>query len=157
MVNAIKIVIIIYISIGLVFSTLLGIEYYCGGPEMFMPYFGNPFVFKKLSPGASMTYYYGISGLVLNVAFWSFVLLVIQNVVIKLINRLEKKRNVNIVHKVVVFFLICYSTLNIYIESNMIGAGFEEELNYWYMNMDKEAESWGLECEGELTILSFVE
>lgn len=157
MTNAIRFVIIIYISLGLVFSTLLGIEYNCGGPEMFMPYFGNPFVFKKLSPGASMTYYYGISGLVLNVAFWSSVLLVIHNIVIKLINRLEKKKNVNIVRRGIVFVLICYSTLNIYIESVMIGSGFEKELNYWYINMDKEAQNWGVECEGELTILRFIE
>ncbi len=48
--------VIIYISLGFALTDILDIEYNCGGPEMFNPYHGNPFVFKKLSPGASMTY-----------------------------------------------------------------------------------------------------
>jgi len=34
----------------------------------------------------------------------------------------------------------------------MLGHGFEEGFNYWYMDFDKEAERWGVDCEGKWEI-----
>jgi hypothetical protein len=33
-----------------------------------------------------------------------------------------------------------------------LGPGFKEVLNYWYMDFDKEAKDWGMDCEGKLGI-----
>ena len=153
----IRILVVIYISLGFALTDFLGIEYYCEGPEMLGPYYGNPFIFKKLSSGASMTYYYAIYGLLLNVIFWSITLLIAEKLSDKLLRRLNWKKSVRVVRIGIIIVLMCYSTLSVYIESIMIGPGFEEELNYWHININKEAESWGMECKGKHMLFRLIE
>jgi hypothetical protein len=53
-------------------------------------------------------------------------------------------------YRVVIVMLLIFTTINIVIDSTMIGCGFEKDLNYWYKSLDNESEKWGMECEGEL-------
>ena len=46
--------------------------------------------------------------------------------------------------------MLVFTTLNIFIDSVMIGHGFKDGLNYWYWDIDKEAKDWGMKVEGEL-------
>ena len=46
--------------------------------------------------------------------------------------------------------MIAFTTLNIGIDSVMLGRGFKEGLNYWYWNTDKEAKDWGMTCKGKI-------
>jgi hypothetical protein len=48
--------------------------------------------------------------------------------------------------------MIGFTTVNVLFDFLMLGSGFEEGRNYWYMNMDKEAKDWGMDCEGEWSI-----
>lgn len=141
-----KFLIIPYIALGLVLSLALGIEYNCEGQEMFPTYYASPFVFKQISIGSSMEYFYSISGLILNTLTWSVILFYID----KGIKRINQTKKFNIVYKFVIGLLIVFSTLNVAINSVMIGRGFSENSNYWYWNMDKEAEDWGMTCKREL-------
>lgn len=52
-------------------------------------------------------------------------------------------------YRVVIGVLIVWTTLNIFIDYMMLGWGFKEGLNYWYMDLDKEAKLWGMDCEGK--------
>ena len=82
---------------------------------------------------------------------------IIDNVVNTIITKLNSIKNIGFIRNWIIVVLICYSSLNIYIESIMVGSGFEKGLNYWYINMDEEAENWGLKCEGELMIIRMIE
>ena len=144
-----KYIIIPFIAIGLVLSNAFGLEYNCVGPEMFPKYYGSPFVFKQKSLGSSMEYFYSIFGLILNTAFWSILLILIRLVVLNLIKRTSGNKIIKTIYKVVIIGLIGFTTLNIVVDSAMIGSGFEEGRNYWYMDLDKEAKNWGMECHGE--------
>lgn len=53
------------------------------------------------------------------------------------------------IYQGVVGALILFATMNIAMDSVMMGRGFKKGLNYWYMDLDKEAQDWGMECEGE--------
>lgn len=143
-----KFLIIPYIALGLVLSLTLGIEYNCEGQEMFPTYYGSPFVFKQTSLGSSMEYFYSVSGLILNILTWSIILFFVD-IGIKKIN---KSKGFKVGYKVVIGLLIVFSTLNVAMDSIMIGRGFNKNLNYWYWDMDKEAEDWGMTCEGEFII-----
>jgi len=147
-----KYIIIPYIALGLVLSLVIGIEYNCVGQEMFPIYYGCPFVFKEKSLGSSMEYYYSISGLLMNVAIWSILLFFIRFFILQLIEKFFKKRVVIIIYKSVIGMMILFTTLNILIDSSMIGHGFKKGFNYWYMNVDNEAKAWGMKCDGELVI-----
>lgn len=119
---------------------------------MFPEYYGSPFVFKQKSLGSSMTYYFSVSGILINVAVWSLFIWLIHKVIIYFI---EKARNYKIakrVYKGLVVGLIVFSTLNIMMDYVMLGRGFKKGLNYWYMNVDEEAKAWGMDCKGEWTM-----
>jgi hypothetical protein len=45
--------------------------------------------------------------------------------------------------------LIIFYGLNILISQVMIGRGFDKGLNYWYLDINKEAKDWGMTCSGE--------
>jgi len=147
-----KYLITIFIALGLVLSSVIGIEYDCVGKEMFPTYFGSPFVFQEKSLGSSMEYYYSVSGLILNVAVWSISLTILRLLVLKLIEISSNNRFIKITYKVVVGFLIIFSVLGIMIAYVGIGYGFGKGSNYWYMDLDKEASDWGMECNGEWKI-----
>ena len=148
-----KYIIIPYIAFGLVLSLIIGVEYNCSGQEMFPEYYGSPFVFKQKSLGSSMEYYFSISGLLLNTIVWCIPLILIRLVVFNLIEKTKHKKIINLTYKGVIIVLIGFTTLNIAIDSVMIGNGFKKGFNYWYMDLDKEAKDWGMECEGKLIML----
>ena len=141
-----KFIIIIYIALGFVLSLVIGLEYNCIGQEMFPTDYGSPFVFKQKSLGSSMEYFYSISGLILSILAWSIVLYFIN----KGIETINKSKIFKLGYKLVIGLLVVFTTLNIIMDSAMIGNGFDNNLNYWYWDMDKEAEDWGMTCEGEL-------
>ncbi len=145
-----KYVIIPYIALGLILSLIIGIEYNFIGQEMFPTYYGSPFVFKQRSLGSSMEYFYSISGLSLNVIVWSSVLFFIDKVIQRLVQKVDKKKSINILYKSIIGLMLVFTTLNVFIDSVMVGHGFDDGLNYWYWNIDKEAKDWGMKCEGEL-------
>lgn len=99
-----------------------------------------------------MEYFYSISGLILNIAVWSILIILIRMVILKLIKKTGENKIINKIYKVVIVFLIGFTTLNIAIDSVMVGRGFRKGLNYWNMDLDKEAKDWGMKCEGEWII-----
>jgi len=144
-----KYLIIPFIALGVVLSLVFGVEYNCQGEEMFPIYYGSPFVFKEKSLGSSMEYFYSISGLLLNVAVWSILIELLRLAILKLLNLKSKNRILTKIYKGIVVALVVFSTLNIGMSYIGIGRGFKKGLNYWYMDLDKEAKDWGMECEGE--------
>lgn len=144
-----KYILIPYIALGLVLSLAVGIEWHCDGQEMFPEYFGSPFVFKQKSLGSSLTYYYSVSGVVVNVAVWSIVILALRAVILKLIQRSGNNKSLRSIYRGIVGILIVWTTLNVVIDYIMLGRGFKEGFNYWYMDLDKEAKDWGMDCEGK--------
>ncbi|MCB0649062.1 MAG: hypothetical protein KDC49_20470 [Saprospiraceae bacterium] len=145
-----KYAIIPYIALGLILSLAIGIEFNCVGQEMFPTYYGSPFVFKEESPGSSMEYFYSISGLMLNVLVWSTFLFFIDKMIQAIIGKLSRPKWIGISYKIIIGLMIVFTTLNIAIDSIMIGRGFDKGLNYWYWDMDKEAKDWGMTCKGEV-------
>jgi len=148
-----KFIVIPYIALGLVLSLAIGIEYNCFGPEMFPDYYGSPFVFKQKSLASSMEYYYSVLGLISNVIIWSLFIFGIKFGLKKLFINTKPNKTVKTLYKVIIGLLILFTTLNIIIDYSMAGIGFKEGLNYWYLDLDKEANTWGMECEGK--IISF--
>ena len=144
-----KYLIIPYIGLGLVLSIAIGIEYHCTGPEMFPAYYGSPFIFKQECLASSMEYYYSLSGLVLNIAVWSILLSFTRSAIRALVEKTGNKKTIRMIYRGVVGALILFATMNIAMDSVMMGRGFKKGLNYWYMDLDKEAKDWGMECEGE--------
>ncbi len=147
-----KFAIIPYIALGLVLSLVVGVEYNCEGQEMFPTYYGSPFVFKQKSLASSMEYFYSVSGLILNVMVWSAPLFFIEKAMQSLIQKVNRKKLISIPYKIIIGCMIAFTTLNIAIDSIMIGWGFNKGSNYWYWNIDKEAKDWGMDCEGEILI-----
>jgi hypothetical protein len=145
-----KYITVAYIALGLVLSLTIGVEYNCEGPEMFPIYYGSPFVFKEKSLGSSMEYFYSISGLILNVAVWSILVLLIRWGILRVIEKTGNRKISNIVYKGVTGLMIVFTTLNIAIDWVMLGHGFKEGFNYWYVYLDKEAKGWEVRCAGEL-------
>lgn len=138
-----------FIALGVVLSLIFGVEYNCQGEEMFPIYYGSPFVFKEKSLGSSMEYFYSVSGLLLNVAVWSVIIALLRFVVLKILDLKSKNRTIIKIYKGIVVTLVVFSTLNIGISYIGIGQGFKKGLNYWNMDLDKEAKDWGMKCEGE--------
>ncbi|MDH4472781.1 MAG: hypothetical protein QE487_09235 [Fluviicola sp.] len=147
-------VIIPFVALGLVLSLAIGIEYNCKCQEMFPTYYGSPFVFKQKSLGSSMEYFYSISGLILNVLVWSLALFLIDKAIQRMIGKLNKPKLTRISYNILIGMLIAFTTLNIAMNAKMIGRGFEKESNYWYWDIDKEAENAGATCEGEMVLFT---
>ncbi len=147
-----KYLITIYIALGLVLSSAIGITYSCDGAEMFPEYYGSPFVFKQKSLGSSMTYFYSVSGLLLNVGVWSIVIVLLRKVILRAIERTKNKILSTKIYKGLIIVMIGFTTVNVLFDFLMLGSGFEEGRNYWYMNIDKEAKDWGMDCEGQWTL-----
>lgn len=143
-----KYVIIPFIALGFVLSLVVGIEYQCEGSEMFPTYYGSPFVFKKTSLGSSMEYLYSVFGLVLNVFVWSVLLFFLD----KGFKKIIKVKVFKITYKVIVGLCVVFSILNIAMDLITIGIGFDQNLNYWYWDVDKEAKDWGMICKGQICL-----
>jgi hypothetical protein len=147
-----KYIIIPYIALGFVLSSAIGINYHCTGSETFPEFYGSPFVFKRQSLGSSMTYFYSVSGVLLNVGVWSILILLIRKPIHSLLERIQNKKLGRNLFKGLIVVLIVFTTVNILFDYLMLGRGFEPGSNYWYMNLDKEANDWGMTCEGEWTL-----
>lgn len=141
-----KYIIIPYIALGFVLSSAIGITYYCDGWEM---YYGSPFIFKQKSLGSSMTYFYSVSGTLLNVGVWSILILLMRKAILYLIERARNQKLIQTIYKGLIIVLMAFTTLNVAMDYVMLGSGFEKGRNYWYMNLDKEAKDWGMDCKGE--------
>jgi hypothetical protein len=144
-----KYTLIPFIALDLGLSLIVGIEYDCTEQEMFPKYYGSPFVFKQKSLASSMEYYYSISGVILNTFIWSLILIVLRLAILKLINFYNESKVIKAFYKIIVGVLIVFSGLNIFMNYVMKARGFEENFNYWYMDLDKEADNWGMKCEGK--------
>jgi hypothetical protein len=142
-----------FIALGLTLSLIFGIEYKCEGQEMFPTYYGSPFVFKMTSLGSSMEYYYSIFGLLLNMITWSMLLVLIRYGILKLIEVSSYKKTINVSYKVITGLLLVFTMLNIFIAYAGTDLHFDENSNYWYWNLDKEAQNWGMICDGEWNFL----
>lgn len=147
-----KYILIPFIALGFTLSLIFRIEYNCEGQELFPIYYGAPFVFQQTSLGSSMEYYYSISGLFLNVIVWSSVIVFIRFGILKLIEATSNNKIIKITYKIMVGFLLFCSIVIIAASYITNGGGFNENLNYWYWNLDKEASDWGMKCEGEWKI-----
>lgn len=144
-----KYILIPFIALGLMLSFIITIEYNCTGQEMIPIYLGSPFIFVQQSLGSSLEYFYSISGLILNTAIWSIILIVLRLAILKLIKFYNDRKMIKIFYKIIVGFLIVFSGLSIAWSSFTMGDGFKEGFNYWYMDLDKEADTWGVKCEGK--------
>ena len=149
-----KYIAIPYVALGLILSLAIGIEYNCEGQDIFPTYYGSPFVFKQKSLGSSMEYFYSISGLMINILVWSLVLFFIDKLIQVVIEKMGKPNYIRILYKSIVVLMIAFTTLNISIDFIMIGRGFDKSLNYWYWDMDKEANYWGITCKGEIILFA---
>ncbi len=143
-----KYIIIPFIALGLTLGMVYGVVYDCEGAEPFPTYYGSPFVFKQSSLGSSMEYFFSITGILLNMVVWSVVLFVLRfgyQVVLEL-----ARYNVylRISYYVVVAFLVVFTFLNLFMLTIEKGTGFGPDMNYWYWNVDKDSQDYGMECEG---------
>jgi hypothetical protein len=146
--NKMKYIVTPYVALGFVLSSVVGIEYSCDGQEMFPEYTGSPFIFRQKSLGSSMTHYYSISGLVLNTAIWSVILLLFSQALLKLIEKTGNGKKFKRIYKGLVGVLILFTTLHIGIAYIMLGRGFNRDLNYWFFDLDNNAKNWNVECKG---------
>jgi len=144
-----KYILIPYAALGLVLSGAIGVQWYCDGQEMFPEYYGSPFIFRQKSLGSSLTYYYGIAGLIANIAVWTLVIVILRAGLSKLIQRSGNNNAFRNIYSGLAGILILWTTLNVVIDYIMLGRGFKEGLNYWYIDLDKEAKDRGMNCEGK--------
>jgi len=143
-----KYVLIPFISLGLTLGMVYGVVYDCEGAEPFPTYYGSTFIFKQSSLGSSMEYFFSITGILLNMVVWSVVLFVLRfgyQVVLEL-----ARYNVylRISYYVLVAFLVVFTLLNLFMLTIEKGTGFGADMNYWYWNVDKDSQDYGMECEG---------
>lgn len=97
-----------------------------------------------------MTYFYSVSGLLLNVIVWSIPVIAIRLLILYFIRKAKNQKLGANIYKAIVILMLVFSTLNIALNYMMMGNGFYEGANYWYMDLDKEVQDWGVECEGKL-------
>jgi hypothetical protein len=142
-----KVLLIPYIALGLVLSLALGIQYTCNGSEP--TFYGSPFVFKQKSLGSSLTYYYSIFGLVLNILVWSVLILSINKGILYVQKISGPSPWVRKSYTVLVGFMLVFTTVNVVLDSIMLGPGFGKGLNDWHWDINQEAAENGTTCIGE--------
>src|SRR5690554_1694177 len=89
-----KYIIIPFIALGFVLSSFIGVGYYCNDWGMTPEYFGSPFIFKQKSLGSSLTYFYSVSGLLLNIAIWCVPILLIRKLFLIIILKKDKGNSI---------------------------------------------------------------
>jgi hypothetical protein len=150
-----KHLVIFFIALGMSLSLVIGIEYDCIGSEMFPTYYGSPFVFKRTSLGSSMQFFYSISGIILNLIIWYILVYCFNLIVSKIIEALHYNKFSIIIYKILIVFFLLFSLLIILMNWLEIGSGFDKNFNYWYWNLNKEANDWGLICDGKWRFFIF--
>lgn len=144
-----KYIIIPFIALGFVLSSLIGVGYYCNDWGMTPEYFGSPFIFKQKSLGSSLTYFYSVSGLLLNIAIWCVPIFLIRKLFLVIILKKDKGSLINKIYKALIVLLMIFTTLNIAFDYITLGSGFEKGRNYWYISLDEETSNWEVDCRGE--------
>ena len=147
-----KYIIIPYIALGVVLSAVFGLEYRCEGLEMFPDYFGSPLVFKRTSLASSMEYHYSILGLATNVLIWSILIIIFKTIYLRLTKYVSHSKIYKLINIMIVCVLLVFSTFIIFLETTMMGSGFDNHLNYWYFDLDGEAKKWNMDCTGQWTL-----
>jgi hypothetical protein len=147
--------IIFFIALGLSLSLVISIEYDCSGTEMFPTYYGSPFVFKQNSLGSSMQFYYSISGIILNLIIWYVLVYCLNMIINKIIEATHNSKLSIIIYKFSIVFLLLFSSLILLMTCLEIGDGFDKNANYWYWNLNKEANDWGMVCKGKWRFFVF--
>lgn len=132
------------IALGLVFLSPFGLNYYCDGWQSPI-YSGSPFLFKQKSLGSSLTYYYSISGLALNILLWSILLMLINRGLQSLIHALQNKALFQFFYRVIIGGLLLISSFIIIGAYLTTGHGFEKGRNYWYFDRAEDMSH----CKGQ--------
>lgn len=150
-----KHLVIFFIALGLSLSLVICIEYDCAGSEMFPTYYGSPFVFKQNSLGSSMQFFYSISGVILNLIIWYVLIYCLNMIINKIIEATNNSKLSIIIYKFSIVFLLLFSSLILLMTWLEIGSGFDKNSNYWYWNLNKEANDWGMVCKGKWRFFVF--
>lgn len=136
---------IVIIAFGLMLSPMFNLVYHCLGSEVLPVYYGSPFIHTRTNLGSSLEHFYSISGLALNTLIW----IVIVTLVDKLLRKISKSKTYKLIYQILIGVLTVSAVFVIFWNATLIGQGFSENSNYWYWNVDEEAEKWGAECECE--------
>lgn len=147
--------VVFFIALGMSLSLIVCIEYDCVGTEMFPTYYGSPFVFKKTSLGSSMQFFYSIYGIILNLFIWYILVYCFNLIANKIIEAMHYNILSIIIYKILIIFFLIFSFLSILIAWLEIGNGFDKNFNYWYWNLNKEANDWGMVCDGKWRFFIF--
>ncbi len=150
-----KHLVIFFIALGLSLSLVICIEYDCTGTEMFPTYYGSPFVFKKTSLGSSMQFFYSIFGIILNLIIWYILVYCLNMIINKLIEATHFSKLSIIIYKISIVFFLLFSFLIILMTWLEIGSGFGKNFNYWIWNLNKDANDWGMICDGKWRFFIF--
>lgn len=150
-----KYIIIPFIALGLVLSSIVCIEYDCLGSDVLSKYVGSPFIFKKSSLGASLEYCYSIGGILVNTLIWSMLVAGLHIASLKMINRRENNRVLKRSYSIIVGILIAFALLNVSWSFYTACTGFDKSGNYWVSDMDQVAKDYNAECKGELKFFRF--
>ena len=130
---------LLFAALALVLSSVVGIEYYCLETAIYPSFYGMPFIYKQKSLGSSMEFYYCISGVFMNVLMCFFLLQVIWQAFVRMVERNLDEAVGRRVCQFVASAVLFLSTLEILTVYLGIGDGFAPMLNYWYWDIDQFA------------------
>lgn len=125
------------------------IVYACTGPEMFPTYYGCPFVYKATNLGTSLAWDFffwpTLSNLIIWTAFFLLFRFIIYKIILKNENKIIKYAYVSVKFILTIFFLY-------WIAISLTYEGHSLKTN---VNFDKEAKTWGMTCEGHLSLTEY--
>jgi hypothetical protein len=140
-----------FFALGCVLSVVVGVEYsFVSEPVEMMPkYWGSPFVFRKQSLASSLEGFYSVFGLISNVMIWCVLLLWIDKAMRNFFHFVWVKR--------IYYFILGVSSawfsLVLIFEFAILRNQFSEDTNYWYFNIDQEAQENAGKYEYQLIII----
>ncbi|MFY8021978.1 MAG: hypothetical protein ACOVP1_12300 [Bacteroidia bacterium] len=141
-----KYLIIYIVGLGLSLSMMFGFIYTCEGSEVMPSYYASPFVFKKTSLASSMEFFYSLSGVFYNSIVWTLTLILIDRLMLRLIHLMKEAEifeRIYFVLKLGPFLLAVFFILLSLLE---MGVGFDTNSNYWSIDLQQEAKTWGVLC-----------
>jgi hypothetical protein len=144
-----KYIIIPIIALGFTLCSLFGVEYTCLGHELFPHCYGSPFIYMRNNLGSSLEYYYSITGLFFDVITWSLLLLGLHFGIDRLIKWTPNQKLARVFYYSFVDVFVFFSALTIYMAVTSIGSGFDENSNYWFFDIDLDAQVLGVKCKAE--------
>ena len=114
-------------------------------------FYGSPLVFKQTSLGSSLTYYFSVSGLLINLSMWTVVVAAIRKLILKFINGRPKNTWLKRLYKGLIIVLLGFTTLHLLFDIITLGNGFEKRGNYWHIDIEDP----NSECESEWKFFGF--